>query len=136
MEKLYPQYELYIEEEDESKVFILAARKRKKSHPSNYIITTSRVKSANSKDHIVGRVRSNFLGTAFSIYDSGRNPFKSKEDPMSVVREELGAVLYEPNILGFKGPRKMTVILPGMTKEGTRIPMAPLEVGLTLKSIA
>ncbi|KAJ3108004.1 hypothetical protein HDU97_002584 [Phlyctochytrium planicorne] len=127
MEKLYPQYELYIEEEDETKVFILAARKRKKSHPSNYIITTTRSKTAKSKDEIVGNVRSNFLGTAFTIYDSGRNPFKSKEDQSMPIREELGGVLYEPNILGFKGPRKMTVLLPAMTKDGMRIPFRPLE---------
>lgn len=29
------------------------------------------------------------------------------------VREELAAVIYDTNVLGFKGPRKMTVILPG-----------------------
>ncbi|KAI9216134.1 Tub family-domain-containing protein [Blastocladiella britannica] len=39
--------------------------------------------------------------------------------------EELGAVLYEPNLLGFKGPRKMTILLPTMSMNGTRLPMIP-----------
>lgn len=31
----------------------------------------------------------------------------------------------ETNLLGFKGPRKMTVLLPGMTAEHTRVPFKP-----------
>lgn len=30
-------------------------------------------------------------------------------------------VLQETNVLGFKGPRKMTVILPGMTADHQRV---------------
>ncbi|KAJ3193839.1 hypothetical protein HK101_004008 [Irineochytrium annulatum] len=60
LEKLYPQYELYIEEEDDSKVFLLAARKRKKTKLSNYVITSTRVTSSRSKDSIVGKVRYTF----------------------------------------------------------------------------
>ena len=29
--------------------------------------------------------------------------------------------MYETNVLGFKGPRRMTVVLPGMTSEGQRM---------------
>ncbi|KAI8848305.1 hypothetical protein BC829DRAFT_443827 [Chytridium lagenaria] len=123
MEKLYPQYELYIEDENEAKVFILAARKRKKSHTSNYIISTSRIKSTKSKEQIVGKVRSNFIGTAFTIYDDGNNPFKSKEHSTKPIREELGT-----KYSWIKGPRKMTVLLPGMNKEGKRPPFRPTEV--------
>ena len=32
----------------------------------------------------------------------------------------MGAVLYEPNILGSKGPRKMTVLLPKLDPAGGR----------------
>lgn len=30
-------------------------------------------------------------------------------------------------MLGFKGPRKMTVILPGMTQEHQRLQISPIE---------
>ncbi|TPX63290.1 hypothetical protein SpCBS45565_g06711 [Spizellomyces sp. 'palustris'] len=120
IDKLYPKYELYIEESEESQVFILSARKRKKSSSSHYIISTTRFPSKRDKDHIVGSVRSNFLGTAFAIYGVDSNNVNATEK-VEERRQEYGVVLYEPNLLGFKGPRKMTVILPAMTREGKRI---------------
>lgn len=36
-------------------------------------------------------------------------------------RQELAAVLYDTNVLGFKGPRRMTVVMPGMNTDGQRI---------------
>ena len=30
-------------------------------------------------------------------------------------------ILYDTNVLGFKGPRRMTCILPGMNSEGQRV---------------
>lgn len=36
-------------------------------------------------------------------------------------RQELCAVVYDTNVLGFKGPRRMTIVLPGMNAEGKRI---------------
>ena len=36
-------------------------------------------------------------------------------------RQELVAVMYDTNVLGFKGPRRMTVIIPGMTSDARRI---------------
>ncbi|RIA82286.1 Tub family-domain-containing protein [Glomus cerebriforme] len=94
--KFYPQYELYIEDTaengEETRIFLLAARKRKKSKSSHYVITTDRLDVAKS---VVGKVRSNFLGTAFAIYSNGRNPFKREPDLSDLpVREELGAVVY------------------------------------------
>jgi hypothetical protein len=39
----------------------------------------------------------------------------------STQRKELAAVMYDTNVLGFKGPRRMTVVLPGMNAEGRRV---------------
>ncbi|GBC08982.1 hypothetical protein RclHR1_08520008 [Rhizophagus clarus] len=128
--KFYPQYELYIEDTpengEETRTFLLAARKRKKSKSSHYIITTDKLDVGVSSKSVVGKVRSNFLGTAFAIYSKGRNPFKRESESSNLpIREELGAVVYDPNILGFKGPRKMTVLLIGMTKSGERPEFRP-----------
>jgi tubby-related protein 1 len=59
--KFYPQYELYIEDTsengEETRTFLLAARKRKKSKSSHYIITTDKLGVAVSSKNIVGKVR-------------------------------------------------------------------------------
>jgi tubby-related protein 1 len=71
-----------------------------------------------SKDtmHYLGKVRSNFLGTEFTIFDSKMNPKKAatKDD----VRQQLGVVQYETNVLGSKGPRRMKVLLPMVDRNG------------------
>jgi hypothetical protein len=46
-------------------------------------------------------------------YDRGANPMKKeKNDGTLPVRQELGTIIYEHNVLGTRGPRKMTVVLP------------------------
>ncbi|KAJ3333980.1 hypothetical protein HDU76_000112 [Blyttiomyces sp. JEL0837] len=133
VEKLYPQYEMFVEPEDGGgKIFAMAARKRKKSKSSNYVISTTRITSTKVKDRVVGKLRSNFIGTAFTLYDNGRNPFKPGHDAHLPLRQEFASVLYETNVLGFRGPRKMTVILPGMTKTGERTDIRPENEAETL----
>lgn len=39
-----------------------------------------------------------------------------------------GLLLQETNVLGFKGPRKMTVIIPGMNSDNERVPIRPRNV--------
>ncbi|KAJ3132263.1 hypothetical protein HDU90_007455 [Geranomyces variabilis] len=134
VEKLYPRYELYIEDPDNSHVFLLSARKKKKSSSSYYVITTTRFTGRDDSDVMVAKVRSNFVGTAFTIY-GGRNEDVTPGTPQSSprlgrnkrMREELGMVLYDPNLLGFKGPRKMTVVLPSMARDGKRVPLNPID---------
>ncbi|NXE50329.1 TULP3 protein, partial [Casuarius casuarius] len=68
--------------------------------------------------------RSNLMGTKFTVFDNGANPDRANAD-WSNVRQELAAVVYETNVLGFKGPRKMTVIIPGMNSDNERVPIRP-----------
>lgn len=42
----------------------------------------------------------------------------------------LCAIWQETNVLGFKGPRKMTVIIPGMSMNFERVPVRPQNVSL------
>ncbi|KAI9100459.1 tubby protein-like protein [Phlyctochytrium arcticum] len=125
LDKLSPRYELYIEESDDNKVFVLSAQKRRKSSTSHYKISKTRFPGKDDKEHVVASVRSNFLGTAFAIYEHGTSQTDENGKSIRVERQEYGAALYEPNLLGFKGPRKMTVILPTMTKEGKRSEFRP-----------
>uniref|UniRef100_A0A8C7YK30 TUB like protein 3 n=1 Tax=Oryzias sinensis TaxID=183150 RepID=A0A8C7YK30_9TELE len=124
---LYPTYFMHMEKEDGKKVFLLAGRKRKKSKTSNYLISVDATDLSREGDSFIGKLRSNLMGTKFTVYDSGSNPGKTVGALMedSPARQELAAVCYETNVLGFKGPRKMTVIIPGMNMNFERLPVRP-----------
>ncbi|PRP76532.1 tubby protein [Planoprotostelium fungivorum] len=119
------EYYLYLEEGER---FLLAARKRKKSKTSNYLISLERGDLNRNSGNFVGKVnidvtyqkvtckvRSNFTGTEFVIYDRGVAP--GKDNSNVGTRQELGAILYQSNVLGIKGPRKMKVIVPSFNPE-------------------
>ena len=67
------------------------------------------------------------LGTEFSIYDCKENTKKSgagKEE----TRQQLGVVQYETNVLGSKGPRRMKVLLPMVSRDGQELYWPDTEV--------
>ncbi|XP_062327928.1 tubby protein homolog isoform X3 [Osmerus eperlanus] len=123
---MYPTYYLHLEREDGKKVFLLAGRKRKKSKTSNYLISIDPTDLSRGGESFIGKLRSNLMGTKFTVYDSGLNPAKT---PSSLeaenLRQELAAICYETNVLGFKGPRKMSVIIPGMNMDHERVSIRP-----------
>ncbi|ELW47155.1 Tubby-related protein 2 [Tupaia chinensis] len=97
---LFPFYYLYLETEDGKKHFLLAGRKRKRSKTSNYLISLDPTDLSRDGDNFVGKVRSNMLGTKFTIFDKGINPDRKTFIPETArIREELGAVYYEQESL-------------------------------------
>ncbi|XP_069375449.1 tubby-related protein 3 isoform X3 [Paralichthys olivaceus] len=124
---LYPTYFMHMEREDGKKVFLLAGRKRKKSKTSNYLISVDATDLSREGESFIGKLRSNLMGTKFTVYDNGTNPCKNPGALLeeSNTRQELAAICYETNVLGFKGPRKMTVIIPGMNMNFERVPVRP-----------
>ena len=66
-----------MEREDGKKVFLLAGRKRKKSATSNYLITTDPTDLSRAGESFVGKLRSNMMGTQFTVFDGGE-PIKSR----------------------------------------------------------
>ena len=67
------------------------------------------------------RARSTW-GTEFVIYDDGVNPKEAENAKGKKVRQEYGVVIYETNVLGSRGPRKMKVCLPQVNDEdGSRV---------------
>ncbi|CAH1798781.1 unnamed protein product, partial [Owenia fusiformis] len=117
---IFPTYFLHMERDDGKKVFLLAGRKRKKSATSNYLISIDPTDLSRGGEAFVGKLRSNLLGTQFTIYDNG-----DKSSNSDGGRKELAAAAYETNVLGFKGPRKMTVIIPGMNLDHERVDLRP-----------
>ncbi|XP_071257390.1 tubby protein homolog isoform X3 [Salvelinus alpinus] len=123
---MYPTYYLHLEREDGKKVFLLAGRKRKKSKTSNYLISIDPTDLSRGGESFIGKLRSNLMGTKFTVYDSGQNPGKTTSSlEATILRQELAAVCYETNVLGFKGPRKMSVIIPGMNMDHERVAICP-----------
>ncbi|TWW62319.1 Tubby-related protein 1 [Takifugu flavidus] len=119
---LYPLYYLHLD--NEKKTFLLAGRKRKKSATSNYLISIDATDLSRGGENFVGKLRSNLMGTKFTVFDNALNPERALPD-MSNARQELAGIIYETNVLGMKGPRRMTVIIPGMNKDNERVPLRP-----------
>uniref|UniRef100_A0A8C8AIX4 TUB like protein 3 n=1 Tax=Otus sunia TaxID=257818 RepID=A0A8C8AIX4_9STRI len=123
---LFPAYYMHLERDDNRKTFLLAGRKRKKSKTSNYLISVDPTDLTREGESFIGKLRSNFTGTKFTVYDNGVSPLKARSlAEKARARQELAAICYETNVLGFKGPRKMSVIIPGMNMKHKRIPIRP-----------
>ncbi|XP_044031419.1 tubby-related protein 1-like [Siniperca chuatsi] len=119
---LYPLYYLHLD--NEKKTFLLAGRKRKKCATSNYLISIDATDLSRGGENFVGKLRSNLMGTKFTVFDNALNPERALPD-MSNARQELAGIIYETNVLGMKGPRRMTVVIPGMNKDNERVPLRP-----------
>eukprot|EP00050_Salpingoeca_kvevrii_P018871 m.79535 g.79535 ORF g.79535 m.79535 type:complete len:422 (-) comp8186_c0_seq1:226-1491(-) len=129
---MYPTYYLHLERQEPDgvkRIFLLAGRKRKKSRSSNYIISTDASNLSRDGAGFAAKLRANFVGTQFTVYDDGFNAIKHSAPQSDEVsknpRVELAAVIYETNLLGFKGPRKMTVVLPALDANDERIAVSP-----------
>ncbi|KAI5939143.1 tubby-related protein 1 isoform X3 [Manis javanica] len=121
---LYPSYFLHLD--TEKKVFLLAGRKRKRSKTANYLISSDPTNLSRGGENFVGKLRSNLLGNRFTIFDNGQNPQRGGGGTdVGSLRQELAAVIYETNVLGFRGPRRMTVVIPGMNEDNERVPIRP-----------
>eukprot|EP00658_Telonema_sp_P-2_P003898 TRINITY_DN11458_c0_g2_i1.p1 TRINITY_DN11458_c0_g2~~TRINITY_DN11458_c0_g2_i1.p1 ORF type:complete len:357 (-),score=84.16 TRINITY_DN11458_c0_g2_i1:436-1506(-) len=113
----YPSYELYLKD---GMRFMVAARKRKKTTGAYYIMSLSKDEISRHDKNFIGKVRSNFTGTQFNIFDSGvaADDKERMKNGSGELRKDLGFINYESNILGSKGPRKMTVALPLVNDQG------------------
>jgi len=181
---IYPTYFLHYEQENGRRIFLLAGRKRKKCSTSTYVLSTDPTDLSRQGNSTLATVRSNLLGTVFSITRPARHNSSSAGDttlnmrschnkshslehlnrpgsggqsegssdsssgqyqgpvtsstccvrprvvphvpshhqrssshhnpPQSHVGSchDIACVIYQPNILGIAGPRKMKVLLP------------------------
>lgn len=91
----------------------MASKKMPKNKTPNYHITMNNNDYYEKDFNTLGKLRSNFFGTEFNLFDIGSNP-KDGGDP-DRWRTFLSSVQYETNLFGLKGPRKMQVFLPGLT---------------------
>eukprot|EP00983_Pelagomonas_calceolata_P089198 1157289-Pelagomonas_calceolata.AAC.7 len=69
------QYSLYLED---GKRFLMAARKRQRKRTSNYVISLDAEDLKRESEAFFGKLRSNFVGSDFTIYDAGTKPEAKK----------------------------------------------------------
>lgn len=106
--------------------FVLAARKFRRATSSDYIISLDADDMSRGGETYVGKLRSNFLGTKFTIYDSNpchcgsvasiSRPSKRVGPKQNHLQAPAGTcdvahISYELNMLGTRGPRRMQCIL-------------------------
>jgi tubby-related protein 1 len=139
---LFPEYRMYLRSSDGGKteLCLMTSKKRAGSTTSNYLISMGRNDHDRSSENVIGKLRSNFLGTEYHIYDDGKNPefdeshYDEKNDggeitDRSEIRCELGAILYAASTtLGAKGPRKMSCVISKVDDYGN-----PLKVWQPMK---
>ncbi|KAL1563779.1 Tubby-like F-box protein 7 [Salvia divinorum] len=106
--------------------FLLAARRYKNGARTEYIISLDPEDLSQGSKAYVGKLRSDFLGTNFTVYDSqpphnGAKPSNSKSGRRVASKQispqvpagnfEVGQVSYKFNLLKSRGPRRMVCSL-------------------------
>ncbi|CAA2934343.1 tubby-like F-box 5 [Olea europaea subsp. europaea] len=112
--------------EDQSDKLLLAAKKIRRATSTEFVISLVRDDFSRASNTYLGKLRSNFLGTKFTIYDSQppndaavqHNSFLSRRFHSKRVSPRLPAynnsaatVSYELNVLRTRGPRRMQCIM-------------------------
>ncbi|KAJ6820903.1 tubby-like F-box protein 14 [Iris pallida] len=103
--------------------FLLSARRNRRATCTEYIISMDADNISRSSNSYIGKLRSNFLGTKFMIFDtqppynaaalpqpgrSSRRFYSKKVSPkVPAGSYNIAQVTYELNVLGTRGPRKM-----------------------------
>ncbi|KAK2537716.1 Tulp3 [Columba guinea] len=115
---LFPTYYMHLERDDNRKTFLLAGRKRKKSKTSNYLISVDPTDLSREGESFIGKLRTKGI-----LVD--RKKLALFQQQLKGVGKDMFPREIETNVLGFKGPRKMSVIIPGMNMNHKRIPIHP-----------
>ncbi|XAR49415.1 hypothetical protein NMG60_11032619, partial [Bertholletia excelsa] len=121
--------------------FLLSAKRTRRTTCTEYVISMDADNISRSSSTYIGKLRSNFLGTKFIIYDTqppyngahvpspGRTSrrFYSKKVSPKVPSGSynIAQITYELNVLGTRGPRKMHCVMHS-------IPASALDAGGTV----
>lgn len=106
--------------------FLLAARKCRRPTCTDYIISLNADDVSKGSTTYIGKLRSNFLGTKFTVYDAqppnaGARISKSRSTRRLGSRQvsprvpagnyPVAHISYELNVLGSRGPRRMQCVM-------------------------
>ncbi|PUZ41091.1 hypothetical protein GQ55_9G475900 [Panicum hallii var. hallii] len=106
--------------------FLLSARKCRKPTCTDYLISLDKVDMSKGSSTYIGKLRSNFLGTKFTVYDAhppydGAVVSKSRSARVIGLNQvspripagnyPVSHISYELNVLGSRGPRRMNCVM-------------------------
>jgi len=116
-------FDLYAERPCGERAFLMTAKKKKAAATTTYTIFSGGENggepNGQGRNAIeIGGMKANLLGTNFTVFRRQRKGDKGHPPGISY---ELAVITYEPNILGLKGPRRIGVVVPGMTTDGSRV---------------
>ena len=69
--QLHPEYTVYLKQGD---LFLMCGKKRPNNKTSNYLISAGEGDLKRSSKNYLGKLRANFVGTEFQVFDAGWNP--------------------------------------------------------------
>ncbi|XXG54231.1 hypothetical protein AAC387_Pa03g2171 [Persea americana] len=110
---------------DEGK-FLLAARRCRRPTCTDYIISLDAADMSKGSNTYIGKLRSNFLGTKFTVYDgqpphAGATVARSRSTRLVGLKKvsprvpagnyPIIQIAYELNVLGSRGPRRMQCVM-------------------------
>ncbi|KAM7250480.1 hypothetical protein ACFE04_022363 [Oxalis oulophora] len=107
--------------------FLLSAKRTRRTTCTEYVISMDADNISRSSCTYIGKLRSNFLGTKFLIYDT-QPPYTSAHIPQPGITSRrfyskkvspkvptgsynIAQITYELNVLGTRGPRRMHCIM-------------------------
>ncbi|KAJ4869151.1 Tubby-like F-box protein 10 [Raphanus sativus] len=126
--------------------FLLSAKRTRRTTRTEYIISMDADNISRSSNSYLGKLRSNFLGTKFLVYDTQppQNTSSSSSSSSALITDQkssrsrfhskrvspklpsgsynIAQITYELNVLGTRGPRRMHCIM-------NSIPTSSLEPG-------
>ncbi|MBA0795738.1 hypothetical protein Gohar_006575 [Gossypium harknessii] len=139
-------YYLYLglyQSSNEDGKFLLAARKCRRPTCTDYIISLNADDVSKGGNTYIGKLRSNFLGTKFEIYDSqppnvGAKVTKSCSTRLMNAKQisprvptgnyPIAHISYELNVLGSRGPRRMQCIMDAIPTSSSELEgVAPMQ---------
>ncbi|KAL1550218.1 Tubby-related protein 3 [Salvia divinorum] len=135
----YHLYLNYSQASNDNGKFLLAARRCRRPTYTDYIISLNAGEISKTSSNYIGKLRSNFLGTKFTIFDAqppnaGAKVTKSRSTRLVGMRQiaprvpagnfPVAHISYELNVLGSRGPRRMQCVMDA-------IPFAAIETGGT-----
>ncbi|EGZ21917.1 hypothetical protein PHYSODRAFT_488286 [Phytophthora sojae] len=110
LNRLHPVFRLFLES---GKQFLLCAQKRASSKTSNYLLTMEQNPTNRRSNLIVGKLRSNWSGSEYTMYDDGMSPDKTALE--ANVRNILGAVEFSYDDMG---PGRLAAQIPHLQGNG------------------
>jgi len=108
----HPSFKAYF---SKTKRFFLAAKKQPNSKTAYYQISTDMCSVVDKQaDSFVGKLRSNFWGTEFVLYNRGQQTQQCAGVKNATFWNENGVIAYQSNVFGMGGPRKFGCFLPSL----------------------